>query len=98
MSASAGMPQVRAIATYELNRIQDMLEDRESSDATQQAMDFAMANDIERFLERPMEAGSSPGQPSMPPGSPIGSNGPTWLEPFGAGVWVMPNWEMGHRW
>ena len=34
-----------------------------------------VANDIERFLERPMEAGAAPGQPDMPAGSPIGSTG-----------------------
>ncbi|MBT8404083.1 MAG: zinc-dependent metalloprotease [Gemmatimonadetes bacterium] len=98
MAASAGMPQVRAIAAFELDRLHGMLEDRESDDMTQRAMDFAMANDIERFLERPMEAGAAPVQPAMPAGSPIGSTGPQWLEPFWAGVWVTPTWETGHRW
>lgn len=99
LSGSAGMPQVRAIATLELDGLREMLEDRETEDRTQQAMDFAMANDIERFLERPMEATAAPGQPNMPAGSPIGMPTTQWLEPFWAGVWVTPSWDSGHgRW
>lgn len=96
LAGTAGMPQVRAVATFALDGLRETLEDRGSTDRTQQAMDFALANDIERFLERPMEARSSPGQPSMPAGSPIGSSGPRWLEPFGPGFRVVPTWETGH--
>ncbi|MEK9499740.1 zinc-dependent metalloprotease [Gaopeijia maritima] len=98
LAASAPMPQVRAEATFELDRLQDMLEDRESGERTQQAMDFVLANDIERFLERPFEAGSSPNPPAMPAGSPIGMAAPLWLEPFAGGVWEMPTWGFSeHR-
>lgn len=95
LASSAPMPQVRAEASFELDRLQDILEDRTSGERTQQAMDFALASDIERFLDRPYEAGSSPGAVAMPAGSPIGMSAVQWLEPFAGGVWTSPTWGMG---
>jgi hypothetical protein len=95
MASTAAMPQVRAVTTFELERLRNTLSGRTSATRAQQAMDFVLANDIERFLTRPMESSASPGQPDMPAGSPIGSNGPRWLEPFSAGVWVAPTWGSG---
>jgi hypothetical protein len=47
-----------------------------------------MAGDIQRFLERPMEGESIPGQPAVPPGSPIGDPGLEWLTPPPQGVLI----------
>lgn len=93
LSDDAGMPQVRAHATLELSRIRDRLGRPAGSDAAG-AMDFYLAAEIGRFLERPMEGGAVAGAPSMPAGSPIGM-GSAWLEPFAGGVWETPTWSLG---
>ncbi len=88
LATSAGMPQVRAMASFELQRIQDRLEERTDDSEAQQAQAFLIQNDIQRYLSRPMEPGRTPGTPGAPPGSPIGSRGPDWLEPVN-GVWMV---------
>lgn len=94
LAASAPMPQVRAEATYELDRVRGILRGRDG-DRSRRAMDFVLAGDIERFLERPYERGATPTSPAMPPGSPIGVPAPQWLEPFAGGVWEVPTWGLG---
>jgi hypothetical protein len=88
LAEGAGMPQVRALATFELQQIVDHLEERAPRDRVTAAHTFLIANDVERYLNRPMEAGDTPGVPGAPPGSPIGSAGPHWLEPV-QGVWLV---------
>ena len=88
LAEGADMPQVRALATFELQQIQDHLEERDPQDRASAAHTFLIANDVQRYLNRPMEAGSAPSTPGAPPGSPIGSFGPTWLEPVN-GVWLV---------
>jgi uncharacterized protein DUF4953 len=79
LAAGAPMPQVRALATGALTRIQGQgLTSRESADSVAQAL---MASDIKRFLERPMEAMKTPVTPDAPPGAPIGDTGMDWLAP-----------------
>ena len=87
LAREAGMPQVRAMATFELEQIR-AAQASATGDTAARAWSFAMAGDIQRFLERPMEGGSLPGQPSMPPGSPIGDPGLEWLTPTPLGVLI----------
>jgi hypothetical protein len=87
LAESADMPQVRALATFELQQVTDHLEERNPQDRATAAHTFLIANDVRRYLNRPMETGSTPGVPGAPPGSPIGSDGPHWLEPVN-GVWM----------
>jgi hypothetical protein len=50
------------------------------SDPAQTAHRFALAADIDRFLERPLEPISTPAAaPGVPPGAPIGMPGMEWL-------------------
>jgi hypothetical protein len=88
LAEGAGMPQVRALATFELQQIQDHLEERAPQDRATAAHTFLIANDVQRYLNRPMEGGRNPTVPGAPPGSPIGSAGPNWLEPVN-GVWLV---------
>ncbi|MEX2530016.1 MAG: zinc-dependent metalloprotease [Gemmatimonadota bacterium] len=87
LASSADMPQVRALATYELRRIGERFDQPDAADPASAAHGFLVANDIERYLSRPMDAPSAPGVPGTPPGSPIGSAGPYWLAPVN-GVWM----------
>jgi len=94
----AGMPQVRALASWQLNRIAAELQST-AFDSGTNAHRFALRSDIVRFLERPMAPAALPGQPAMPPGSPIGSRGPEWLTPMWGAVLVsdtMPDLTCSH--
>ena len=73
LSATAAMPQVRSIAELRLRTLRDELDAAGSRGPTaQRAHATRLANDIERFLERPVEAWDAPGTLPAPPGSPIG--------------------------
>jgi hypothetical protein len=73
------MPQVRSLASYELMRLVEN-ESMGGNDAAQTAHRFALAADIARFLERPLEPISTPVvAPSAPPGSPIGMPDMMWV-------------------
>lgn len=87
LAARAGMPQVRALASFELQMIHDRLDGRQG-DRNSRAADFMAMQDIERFLDRDMEPISSPGLPSAPPGSPIGQSTMEWLLPYNGG-WLV---------
>ena len=87
LAARAGMPQVRAMASYELQMIHDRLDGRQG-DRNSMAADYMAMQDIERFLDRDMEPISSPGLPSAPPGSPIGQSTMEWLLPYNGG-WLV---------
>jgi hypothetical protein len=79
LAADAPMPQVRALASYELMRLVEN-ESMGGNDAAQTAHRFALAADIARFLERPLEPISTPVvAPSAPPGSPIGMPDMMWV-------------------
>jgi hypothetical protein len=78
LAADAPMPQVRALASYELMRLLEN-ESMGGSDAAQTAHRFALAADIDRFLERPLEPISVPAAaPGVPPGQPIGMSDMEW--------------------
>ncbi|HSM05960.1 MAG TPA: zinc-dependent metalloprotease [Longimicrobiales bacterium] len=87
LAREAGMPQVRALAAFELEQIR-AAQSTTGGEAMDRAWAFSMAADIQRFLERPMEGESAPGQPVMPPGSPIGDPGLEWLTPTPGGVLI----------
>jgi hypothetical protein len=98
LSATAPMPQVRAEATWALNRLSNTLgsvlqraEAQQRQDPSNQAHYFTAKNEIERFLARPMEGPSTPAGPSTPPGSPIGDPGLSWPDltcEYGGGSWL----------
>lgn len=73
LAQSAGMPQVRALAAFELNTISRSLADETGLRRAERAWRFGVRDAIQRFAERPMESRTVPGQPDMPPGSPIGA-------------------------
>jgi Met-zincin/Domain of unknown function (DUF5117) len=79
LAQRAAMPQVRAEATMVLRdlqaRIAVRVQDTEGSD---RAHLMLIASDIQRFVNRPMEAGRTPGVLPQPPGSPIGDPGMMW--------------------
>jgi hypothetical protein len=81
LAGGAPMPQVRAIASRKLNRMQSFpsptTADRD--DVGDQAMTSLLAADIKRFLERPMEATRTPTTFDAPPGAPIGDEPMDWL-------------------
>jgi hypothetical protein len=88
LATGADMPQVRALATWELQRIATRLGERDASEDAAAAHAFLLRNDVERYLARPMDTQPSLASPDVPPGSPIGSAGPGWLEPVN-GVWMV---------
>jgi len=71
LAASAGMPQVRAIATLKLSRKLNELAKMTPADDDEAAHVALLARDIKRFLENP-EAYRRPAAPVVPPGAPIG--------------------------
>jgi hypothetical protein len=86
LSARAGMPQVRAASTFQLEHIaQRAMEGARGSETMEAAHQHLLATEIRRFLDRPMEPMASPGAPDMPPGSPIGQPALRWLPQGGDG-------------
>lgn len=79
LAAAAQNAQVRAVASYKLQRLAERLRasrPKHDADAAQHAL---LAADIRRFLERPAAtAVTLPAAPS-PPGAPIGDAGRDWL-------------------
>ena len=79
LASDADMPQVRAVASYALDQLRRRLAPPTGSEA-QRAHRFALAADIERFLERPAEpVRMRPAAPDIPPGAPIGQPDATHL-------------------
>jgi hypothetical protein len=79
LAQTASMPQVRALALYELNGLTSALP--RAGGAEHEAHRMMLAQDITRFIERPMEplpARPTPA-PSTPPGAPIGAFDMDWL-------------------
>jgi hypothetical protein len=69
LAARARMPQVRALATEALSTL---ARTPAGSDRLQAAHRALLAQDIRRFLERPLDALPAPRTPAVPPGAPIG--------------------------
>ncbi len=70
LAAQAPMPQVRAIATASLGRLQSRAQTLTGPDTADAKL---MAADIKRFLERPLEPARPMVAPEIPPGAPIGT-------------------------
>jgi hypothetical protein len=77
LAANADMPQVRAIATLELRQLQDRLTTTaRRASVADRAADLMNADDIRRFLDRPMAPEPMAQPVAPPPGDPIGSGQP----------------------
>jgi hypothetical protein len=80
LAASAGMPQVRAVATLRLERrLADLRTAAGSPDQATAAHAGLLARDISRFLERPGPTVETRAAPASPPGAPIGQAMRDWL-------------------
>ncbi|HEX2167462.1 MAG TPA: zinc-dependent metalloprotease [Longimicrobiales bacterium] len=78
LAENAPMAQVRALANYELTRVLERALP-EGGDAAQAAHRLAIAAEIGRFMERPLEPiQPRPAAPGVPPGQPIGMPAMTW--------------------
>ncbi len=74
------MPQVRAIASLELERMRDDFESMTYRASDADAAHYGlMSRDITRFLERPAASFAQPETLSPPPGAPIGEPALEWL-------------------
>lgn len=90
LAANAPMLQVRAITSAALSGLHEELMAKGES-AAQAAL---LASDIQRFLNRPAEAYTSPLEVDAPPGAPIGDPALDWLnvaEPWC--TWWENNWN-----
>ena len=78
LASNAPMAQVRALALYELTQLAGR-QGMGGRDAAMEAHRMALAADIQRFLERPLEPiQPRPAAPGMPPGQPIGMAAMSW--------------------
>ena len=73
LALNARMPQVRAIASARLQRLQPQLA-RAGTDAADNAHRTLLARDIERVLSRPAAPYAPIANPTAPPGAPIGES------------------------
>jgi hypothetical protein len=78
LAATAGMPQVRAVATASLKQRAAELAGATSNIETRAHFDLIMA-DIKRFLERPTAPATRILSQEIPPGAPIGDPAMDWL-------------------
>ena len=77
LAGSAPMPQVRAIASSSLRRLQGR-EQGVAASSPDAAHAQLIAADIKRFLERPLEPAKPIAPPEVPPGAPIGMLDEDW--------------------
>jgi hypothetical protein len=81
LAGSAALPQVRAIATYRLDRRRAALAAAQPGlPEAERAHRAMLVRDIARFLERPGEAYRTAATPAPPPGAPIGQPAMSWIE------------------
>jgi len=75
LAATAGMPQVRALAAFQLDELRRRLGTAAAAGAVpERAHRQLLASDIQRFSERDWEQNSRVRRPVAPPGSPIGDH------------------------
>jgi hypothetical protein len=77
LASGADMPQVRALATARLLPWKSM--PAPSTTNADSAHRVALAEDIRRFLDRPLTPVTRGDQPNAPPGAPIGEPDMDWL-------------------
>ena len=87
LAFDAPMPAVRATAALKLQELQERAarEANRRGDDAEQAHQFLLAADIERFLERPYDPSPRISPLEAPPGSPIGSGASVWMGPWWLG-------------
>ena len=73
LAATAPMAQVRALATRQLEDLQESLERRAAADSEDGAHADLLVAHIGRFLDCDAETNTLPERLELPPGSPIGS-------------------------
>jgi hypothetical protein len=78
LAGQAPMPQVRAVATDRLRRLRARAQAATAGDIANARL---IADDIARFLDRPMEPAKPLPLPAIPPGAPIGSAEEDWCGP-----------------
>jgi hypothetical protein len=78
LAARARMPQVRAVATQQLRRWRQTFATAPIDDAVAAHREL-LADDIARFLDRPLAPVPPLPAPQIPPGAPIGDPGMDWL-------------------
>ncbi|MGE3274827.1 MAG: zinc-dependent metalloprotease [Vicinamibacterales bacterium] len=88
LAAESPAPPVRAMATAALKDLRDRADQASSSDAVVQAHMGLLADDIQRFIDRPAEPWKRLDLPEPPPGAPIGQMDEMWLR--GCDVDAMP--------
>jgi hypothetical protein len=75
LAATAGMPQVRALAAYQLDELRRRLGAAAAGQAVaERAHRQLLTSDIRRFSERDWEQNTRVRRPVLPPGSPIGDH------------------------
>ena len=80
LAGNASMPQVRALATYALQRRATALgQVAAASDVATRASSALLAGDIRRFLNRPATPAPRASSVDLPPGAPIGEPAMNWL-------------------
>src|SRR5436190_12449715 len=86
LAGSAPMPQVRAIATQQLEALPNAVMGAPATTGDA-AFRTLLAGDVKRFLERPLAPITPATAPDAPPGAPIGDPGMDWL--------ARPAWSCG---
>jgi hypothetical protein len=94
LAGTADMAQVRAVATMKLRYQEEMLNGGMTGASPADGAHFALlAQDIERFMERPATPFDPVAIPDAPPGAPIGDPGMDWL----GTLYPVCSWDTG-RW
>ena len=82
LAETAPMAQVRAVASLKLGDLRDRLAlTVNTGTVADQAHHTLLAQDIQRFLDRPADSFAQPEAPPEPPGAPIGDTGLEYLIP-----------------
>ena len=82
LAASAPLPQVRAVATAQLKQLR-------TRTAAGSVHAVLIADDIQRFLDRPGEPHRAQPLPQIPPGAPIGQMEEQWLPRCDVDAWPL---------
>ena len=94
LAAGASMPQVRAIATMQLEIRRDQIRlAMENGGQANLAHFRLLARDIQRQLDQPSAPYTSPNTVSAPPGAPIGEPAMEWIRKLVPPVYCTSDWR-----
>lgn len=80
-ASSSQAPAARSGILFHLKDLMTWLADHaDEYDDQTRAHRFAMLDDIDRYIFRPFQTTEKPLRVTTPPGSPIGSDGPAWMQ------------------